>query len=174
VDLAELVENILEMHRVAIGRHGVELEIDLQELPAVYIEKNKLVQVLDNLIKHAIESMAEHRGRRCLTIRGERLNDDNVRITVSDTGLGIHPEHMASIFTYGFTTKAKGNGFGLHSTALAMQALGGAIRVQSDGPGRGASFEVDVPFRQSDDRTPSGAGGERIDLVTVDAHSSAI
>src|SRR5690606_34492129 len=66
VDLAELVENILEMHRVAIGRHGVELEIDLQELPAVYIEKNKLVQVLDNLIKHAIESMAEHRGRRCL------------------------------------------------------------------------------------------------------------
>jgi len=69
-----------------------------------------------------------------------------VRISVTDNGIGIQPEHMTRIFSHGFTTKKDGHGFGLHSGALAARDLGGALRVASDGLGHGASFTLDLPL----------------------------
>jgi C4-dicarboxylate-specific signal transduction histidine kinase len=54
---------------------------------------------------------------------------------------------MTRIFTHGFTTKKEGHGFGLHSGALAARDLGGALRVDSPGPGRGATFTLDLPLK---------------------------
>ena len=58
---------------------------------------------------------------------------------------GITPENMKQIFSHGFTTKENGSGFGLHSCANIMKELGGTIDAQSDGPGRGATFAVEMP-----------------------------
>jgi two-component system NtrC family sensor kinase len=52
---------------------------------------------------------------------------------------------MSRLFTHGFTTRASGHGFGLHSGALAAQELGGSLRVTSDGPGCGATFILELP-----------------------------
>ena len=52
---------------------------------------------------------------------------------------------MARLFTHGFTTRVAGHGFGLHSGALAAQELGGSLRAESDGPGRGATFILELP-----------------------------
>ena len=57
-------------------------------------------------------------------------------ITVTDTGHGIREEQLKNIFRFGFTTKPDGNGFGLHSAAIAMNEMGGSIRVASDGWGK--------------------------------------
>jgi signal transduction histidine kinase len=73
---------------------------------------------------------------------------------VSDTGTGIAPEHLPRIFTQGFTTKQEGHGFGLHSCALAAQALGGVLTVRSAGPGCGATFTLRLPAH---DRTLAAA-----------------
>ncbi len=68
-----------------------------------------------------------------------------MRICVIDNGVGIPAENMPRLFTHGFTTRASGHGFGLHSGALAAQELGGSLRVMSDGSGRGATFILELP-----------------------------
>jgi C4-dicarboxylate-specific signal transduction histidine kinase len=61
-----------------------------------------------------------------------------------DNGNGIPAENLTRIFNHGFTTKATGHGFGLHSGALAARDQGGSLTVQSDGPGRGAIFVLEL------------------------------
>ena len=69
-----------------------------------------------------------------------------VRVVVHDNGMGIAPELLTRIFQYGFTTREEGHGFGLHSSALAAQELGGSLAVHSDGPGKGATFTLEMPY----------------------------
>ena len=66
-------------------------------------------------------------------------------IEVQDNGIGIATEHLARIFAHGFTTRKDGHGFGLHSAALAAEELDGSLAVNSDGPGAGATFTLDLP-----------------------------
>jgi two-component system NtrC family sensor kinase len=60
--------------------------------------------------------------------------------------VGIAPEMLTRIFQYGFTTREEGHGFGLHSSALAAQELGGSLSVHSDGPRLGATFTLELPY----------------------------
>jgi signal transduction histidine kinase len=70
---------------------------------------------------------------------------DLVRITIVDSGIGIPADHMAKIFNHGFTTKKDGHGFGLHSGANAAKEMGGRLTASSDGPGKGATFTLELP-----------------------------
>jgi signal transduction histidine kinase len=74
-----------------------------------------------------------------------------VRIAVCDNGVGIPPENLGRIFSHGFTTKKDGHGFGLHSGALAAKEMGGSLTVQSDGPGQGAEFTLELPCPTQED-----------------------
>jgi signal transduction histidine kinase len=71
-----------------------------------------------------------------------------VRITVTDNGVGIPAENLQRIFNHGFTTRKDGHGFGLHSGALAARELGGKLQVHSDGPGKGATFTLELPMNR--------------------------
>ena len=64
---------------------------------------------------------------------------------MEDTGCGIPPENLSRIFTFGFTTRPGGHGFGLHASALAAAEMGGSLTAASDGVGRGARFTLDLP-----------------------------
>jgi signal transduction histidine kinase len=88
---------------------------------------------------------------KLLTLRIEPLAA-GARICVIDNGAGILAEHMPRLFTHGFTTRASGHGFGLHSAALAAQELGGSLRAMSEGPGCGATFILDLPANCADTR----------------------
>jgi signal transduction histidine kinase len=68
---------------------------------------------------------------------------------VQDNGVGIPAENLVRVFSVGFTTKKDGHGFGLHSSANTATALGGALSVESDGPGQGATFILEIPCRES-------------------------
>jgi signal transduction histidine kinase len=68
---------------------------------------------------------------------------------VQDTGIGIAPENLTSIFSHGFTTKKDGHGFGLHSSALVAARMGGSLQVHSEGPGTGATFTLELPVHHS-------------------------
>jgi signal transduction histidine kinase len=85
--------------------------------------------------------------QRCLSVRMEHASAGRVRIEVRDNGTGIPPEMLTRIFQYGFTTRQEGHGFGLHSSALAAQELSGSLTAHSDGPGRGATFTLELPFQ---------------------------
>jgi C4-dicarboxylate-specific signal transduction histidine kinase len=80
-----------------------------------------------------------------LSIEGAVDAEGALLLTVTDNGAGISDEAKARIFSYGFTTKPTGHGFGLHASALAAQEMGGTLTLSSDGPGRGANFVLSVP-----------------------------
>ena len=65
--------------------------------------------------------------------------------------MGLPPENLTRIFGHGFTTKADGHGFGLHSCALAAGQMGGSLRAESEGPGRGATFILELPLKNHGD-----------------------
>lgn len=146
--IAELVEDTLQINSEALTRNNVEVRREIANLPAVLLDRHKVLQMLTNLISNAIYALAKSgRDDKVLKIGVEEPKDGYIRIDVCDNGIGIPKENLTRIFEHGFTTKKKGHGFGLHSTALSANELNGSIRVHSDGPGKGAVFTVELPFK---------------------------
>jgi signal transduction histidine kinase len=75
--------------------------------------------------------------------------DSRLHIDVQDTGEGIAPENLKRLFAHGFTTRERGHGFGLHSSASAALEMGGTLEAHSEGAGRGAVFSLVLPFAGS-------------------------
>ena len=147
VEVANLVDDALRMNSGAFSRHGVSLKCEFNDVPEIVVEKHKVLQVLVNLLRNA-KYACEATGRtdKQVLVRIAK-REDGVRISVTDNGIGIQPEHMKRIFSHGFTTKKDGHGFGLHSGALAARELGGALLVDSAGPGQGATFTLELPLK---------------------------
>jgi signal transduction histidine kinase len=101
--------------------------------------------VLVSNAKYALDEVPS--AERCLTVKMEAVPTGRVRIEIHDNGMGIAPEMLTRIFQYGFTTREEGHGFGLHSSALAAQEIGGSLIVHSDGPGKGATFMLEIPHQ---------------------------
>jgi len=77
----------------------------------------------------------------------------DIEIIIADIGLGISSENLTRIFSFGFTTKPKGHGFGLHSSALFVKELGGVLQVKSEGIGHGATSIMTLPLDSILDRS---------------------
>ncbi|KFA88702.1 histidine kinase [Archangium violaceum Cb vi76] len=147
VQLAGLVEDALRINEAGLLRHQVKVQRHLAELPPVLADKHKALMILVNLVSNAKYAMdAVPAGERIVTVTLERTANEQVRIAIHDNGMGIAPEMLNRIFQYGFTTRDEGHGFGLHSSALAAQEMGGSLTVHSDGPGKGATFTLELPY----------------------------
>jgi len=146
--LVELVENAIQINGAALHRHGIQLACDFAEVGPISIDKQKVLQILVNLISNAKYAMSRvEKGKKLLAIRIYKHGADKVRIEVADNGVGISEEDLTKIFIHGFTTKKDGHGFGLHSGALTAGELGGSLTASSDGEGRGATFTLELPFK---------------------------
>jgi PAS domain S-box-containing protein len=148
VEVPQLVEDAIQINAAALNRHEIRLETQVTPVPALVLDKHKVLQILVNLVsnaKYALSSSERHDKR--LTIRVIPTDSQSVAIEVEDNGVGIRPEHLTRIFAHGFTTRRSGHGFGLHSGAIAAKELGGSLAVHSDGPGRGATFTLTLPQR---------------------------
>ena len=149
VRIINLVEDLLLIHVPELEEHGIKVERDYEpNLPEVSLDKHKVLQILLNLTANAKHAcVAAGRQDRRVTVRVTN-GDDRVRIAVSDNGIGISPDNIKKIFNHGFTTKqSAGHGFGLHSGALIAKELGGSLNAQSDGPGKGAVFTLELPLK---------------------------
>jgi two-component system NtrC family sensor kinase len=154
VQLADLVEDALRINSAGLARHQVKVHRELASLPRVLTDKHKVLMVLVNLVsnaKYALDSVPP--AERLLYVTLEHTSTGHVRITVHDNGMGIPPEMLTRIFQYGFTTREEGHGFGLHSSAIAAQELGGSLTVHSDGPGQGATFTLELPYLPAQEAT---------------------
>ena len=147
LDACVLMEDSLRMNAGALIRHNVSLVRDFQPVPAVYAERGKVLQILINLIRNAKYALDEGRAEdRKITVRIEPGTPGTVRFVVQDNGVGIPKENLERIFNHGFTTRVHGHGFGLHSSALAAKEMHGSLSVESEGPGLGASFALELPL----------------------------
>jgi len=153
VFLPEVLDVALKMSGASLENPSLKVEKTFEEMPFILVDKSKLLQILVNLIKNAKDSLIEcnQEGQKklMLSIKKNPSKVDTVNVTVSDNGMGISKENLIKIFSFGFTTKKQGHGFGLHSCALVAKELGGDLQVVSDGVGKGAAFILRLPLNMN-------------------------
>lgn len=149
IAVADLVEDSLRLSEASLNRHRVEIVREYAGAAVINVDKHKALQILVNLVSNAKNACVESgRADSCTTMRVVNAHN-GVKITVADNGVGIPPENLTRIFNHGFTTRKTGHGFGLHSAALAARELGGSLTAHSEGPGRGATFTLELPLQFS-------------------------
>lgn len=147
VSVPDMIEDALRMNAGSLARHDVDTVRDYQARPVITTDKHKVMQILINLVRNAKYACDESgRTDKVITVRAT-ADGHRVRIEVTDNGVGIPAENLTRIFAHGFTTRKHGHGFGLHSGALAAKELGGSLTVHSDGPGKGATFILELPYK---------------------------
>ena len=146
VNVSELVEDALRISQGALTHHDIAVTKEYAaSLPPATVEKQKVLQILVNLLQNAKYACEESRKHdKELNIR-LASRDGRMRVEVADNGVGISPENLTRVFGHGFTTRKEGHGFGLHNSALAARELGGTLTAESEGPGKGARFILDFP-----------------------------
>lgn len=148
VQLRDLVEDALRINTSGPLDRQAEVVRDFDELPALMLDKHRVLLILVNLIsnaRHAVANMPSSERRIALRLR--TAQDGDVQVLVEDNGVGIPAENLTRIFAHGFTTKKDGHGFGLHSCALAAREMGGSLTAYSAGVGQGACFTLQLPVR---------------------------
>lgn len=145
--LEDVINSALAIGTDSFKRHQLEITQDLEPMGLLRIDQQRLLQILVNLISNAKQATkASDLENKRIEIISSRCAEDRLRIEVRDNGIGIPKENMTKIFQHGFTTRDKGHGFGLHGSALAAQELGGSLIAESEGPGKGASFILEIPL----------------------------
>ena len=150
VVLGALIDDALHMGEPSFARHGIEVVKDYDRELTILTDRHKLLQIMINLIANARHALKDRRLPPQRLIVQVRVTDGRVAIQVADTGIGIPAENLERIFAHGFTTRAAGHGFGLHASANAARELGGSLRAASEGPGRGATFTLELPAERAE------------------------
>jgi signal transduction histidine kinase len=148
VVLASLVEDALQINAAALTRHEVTVVRHFEAVPSLMVDKQKVLQILINLISNAQYALDKcPRAGKRLIITIAKTDTECVRIRMQDTGMGIPPENLTRIFSHGFTTRPDGHGFGLHLGALNAREMGGSLAAASAGAGYGATFDLILPIQ---------------------------
>ena len=140
VQLSNLINEVVPIVVPEARQRGVHIEVKADAAQVVSGDPAMLRQALLNLALNACQAMPDGGTLRlgCDAVRGR------ARITVTDTGVGIKPEHLQQIFDLYFTTKARGSGIGLSMVYRTVQMHDGEIEVQST-PGKGTTFTILLP-----------------------------
>jgi PAS domain S-box-containing protein len=145
VDLNEATREVIELLLSELQRNGAILQHEFADrLPIVQGDRIQLQQVILNLVRNASDAMRDIEDRpRRLLIRTEQV-DENVRVTVRDSGIGFDPAIANRLFESFYTTKPEGMGIGLSVSRSIVEAHGGRMwAAANDGPG--ATFAFSVP-----------------------------
>jgi two-component sensor histidine kinase len=146
-DLSEILTNSINYLRSRLARSGaitMELNNELPPRFEIPVSAQLLEWVIENLLKNAMDAMAERRGK--IELHVFRKNEF-VIIDVSDMGKGIHPQNVKNIFKPGFTTKKRGWGLGLSlSKRIISEFHKGKIFVKKTELGVGATFRIILPI----------------------------
>jgi PAS domain S-box-containing protein len=145
IDINEIIPETVALLRDEALRHNISVRTELAaSLPRIVGDRLQLQQVAMNLIVNSIEAMREVDGIREMIIRSQRDGNEQILVSISDTGAGIPPQLAEHIFDPFFTTKPHGTGMGLRICRSIIESHGG--RLWADGSqGRGATFQFTLP-----------------------------
>jgi two-component system sensor kinase FixL len=146
-DINELVRESLALTQIDASLNDVRLQVEFgARLPHADVDGIQIQQVLLNLIRNAIEaleSLPEHEAREII-VRTCCRGTDEVEISVTDSGPGVHPSIVGQMFDPFRTTKEQGTGLGLAISKSLVEAHRGRLN-HRPGPSRGACFVVSLP-----------------------------
>jgi signal transduction histidine kinase len=181
-ELTEMVDDLLDLAKVEAGRISISPEwfemVDLfsalrgmfrpivhnsavalileepRSIPRIYTDDKKLSQILRNFISNALKFTVEGEVR----VTAKSVDEDKVEFAVSDTGIGIAPEHLPALFSdfvqldTRIQKRLRGTGLGLSLARKFAELLGGRVAVESK-LGEGSRFSVLIPIRYQGGRT---------------------
>ena len=150
VDVASLVQTVTKRLAPQAESKRIVLDLDLTpDLPPLLADEDRAIQILTNLTANALQYTPE--GGK-VTISAKRVND-NIQISIRDTGIGISPEHLSHIFDRFYRADKSrsrasggGSGIGLTIARALVEAHGGRIWVESEGKGTGSKFTFSLPI----------------------------
>jgi signal transduction histidine kinase len=145
VDVNEVIGEMVLLLRAEAMRHTVSIRTNLAaDLPQVMADRVQLPQVIMNLIMNSIEATRDVEGPRELVIKSELAENEQLLVSVSDTGVGLPTEQADQIFNAFFTTKLHGTGMGLSISRSIIESHGGRLWADSSSA-RGATFHIMLP-----------------------------
>jgi NO-binding membrane sensor protein with MHYT domain len=145
IDENEVIREMIVLLRNEATRYSVSVRTELApDLPQIMGDRVQLQQVMMNLITNGIDAMKDVDGTRELAIKSQRAENEQLMVSVSDTGVGLPPQQADQIFNAFFTTKLHGTGMGLSISRSIVESHGGRLWATDNSP-RGASFHLILP-----------------------------
>jgi NO-binding membrane sensor protein with MHYT domain len=145
LDVNQVIREIIVLLRGELERHSISVRPDLAAgLPQVMADRVQLQQVMMNLISNSIDAMKDLEGSRELAIKSQRAENEQLMVSVTDTGVGLPPRQADQIFDAFFTTKLHGTGMGLSISRSIVESHNGRLWAADNSP-RGASFHLMLP-----------------------------
>jgi C4-dicarboxylate-specific signal transduction histidine kinase len=145
VDVNEVIREMIVLLRGETTRYSVSIRTDLAaDLPQLMADRVQLQQVMLNLIMNSIDATKDVDGIRELTIKTQRAENEQLLMSVSDTGVGLPPQQADEIFNAFFTTKLQGTGLGLSISRSIVESHGGRLWADAASQ-RGATFHIVLP-----------------------------
>ncbi len=151
VEISQLIDETVMILRSDLNRRQIGLRLEIgSDLPAVWIDRTQILQVIVNLVTNAAQAMADGQAwNRTLAIRA-RETRGRVRIEVEDSGPGVDPKVREKLFESFYTTKASGIGIGLAICRSIVEAHGSKIDLNSS-QFLGARFSFDLEIVQKEE-----------------------
>jgi C4-dicarboxylate-specific signal transduction histidine kinase len=162
LDVNEVIQEMEILLHNEATQHSVSVQTKLAaDLPLIVADRIQLQQVLMNLMINGIDAMKAVDGPRQLTLGTQNESNEQLLVSVQDTGVGLPPDQAGQIFNAFFTTKEHGTGMGLRISRTIIEAHGGRLWATDNHP-RGASFHFTLAV--SSDAGSLDAGGATADL----------
>jgi C4-dicarboxylate-specific signal transduction histidine kinase len=147
VDINEVIREIAILLRSEAARHSISVQSELDTaLPRLIGDRVQLQQVFMNLVLNGIDALKYVDDKRELFIKSERWENEQVLVSVRDTGVGLPTQHSDQIFDAFFTTKLHGTGMGLSISRSIVESHGGRLWADGDSPS-GATFHIVFPTK---------------------------
>jgi NO-binding membrane sensor protein with MHYT domain len=146
LDVNEVIREMILLLRGELARYSISVRPELAaDLPQVMGDRVQLQQVMMNLVSNSIDAMKDLDGSRELAIKSQRAENEQLMVSVCDTGVGL-PLQADEIFNAFFTTKFHGTGMGLSISRSIVESHSGRLWAANNSP-RGASFHLSLPTK---------------------------
>jgi PAS domain S-box-containing protein len=150
VDINELLEITLSLVEKELRVNDINLELNLKQLPAIFLNLDEIKQAFLNIILNATQAMPDGGSLRVATksvpADATEQQKDSIEIVFEDTGMGIPEEALGDVFDPFFTTKESGTGLGLSLGYSTVKKFGGDITIENK-RGKGAVVTLRLPTR---------------------------
>jgi PAS domain S-box-containing protein len=154
IDVNEINRETVALLRDEAVRYNISVRTELAaDLPQIVGDRVQLQQVAMNLIVNSIEAMRDVDGIREIVIKSRRGENEQILVSVSDTGIGFPAQLAEQIFDPFFTTKPRGTGMGLRISRSIIESHNGRLWAVGT-PGRGATFHLSLPAAQEVPQSP--------------------
>lgn len=147
IDINVVINDVIKMNELSISQFRICLEKKLLDnIPHIFIEKNKLIQVIANLIKNSCDAISENKSRtdHKLLIT-TYCYQEFIGLKITDTGIGVSKELQKDIFNFGISSKGS-SGFGLYYCKSFVEENNGTLIFESEGNGFGSTVTMEMPF----------------------------